>query len=112
MKLTKIPDPFRKRERERLDALTAQVAELAQVAESLMEYQGLAVRDVGGGVYEVVKQTEQPRGDYLNPIRWAQGMEVTLGLWYYDTDPELPAECVQGGIAETFGAPWLDVIVV
>lgn len=111
MKLTKIPDPFRKREKERLDALTAQVAELAQVSESLIEYQGLTVRDMGGVVYEIVKQTEQPRGDYLNPIPFVPGMEVSIGLWYYDTDSELPAECVQGGIAETFGEPWLDVVV-
>lgn len=90
-------------------------AELVPVLESriqtLLDRFDVDLVDNGDGAIEVVKRPERiPEGDYLNPIRWVQGMEVTLGQWYYDADPELPAECAQGGIAETFGAPWLDVV--
>lgn len=47
-------------------------------------------------------------GDFTRPIRWVQGTPVELGKWYYDTDPDLPKECKQEGIADTFGLPWLD----
>lgn len=46
-------------------------------------------------------------GDFTRPIRWIQSMTVEFGKWYYDTDPQLPKECVVAGIADTFGEPWL-----
>lgn len=92
------------------DPKDARIAALEAKLDALTTFQGLTVRDMGGGVYEVVKQTEFPAGDYLHPIPFSDGMTVEEGLWYYADDPDLPAECVQGGVAKSYGAPWLVVI--
>lgn len=77
--------------------------------DALMEYMG--VKGIWNGqVFEVVKDTEHPSGDYLNPIAFTAPMMVELGRWYFADDPQLPAECVQAGLADSYGAPWLDVV--
>lgn len=86
------------------------LAELTKTVNALMEYQGLQVRDLGGGVLEVVKKeaADMPSGDYLNPIPFVAPMTVTVGLFY--TDGEDIWECIEGGMATSFTAPWFEVI--
>lgn len=47
-------------------------------------------------------------GSYLHPFTFVAPMAVTSGLWY--TDGEDIWECVETGLAESFTAPWFDVI--
>lgn len=51
---------------------------------------------------------DTPDGSYLKPFTFIAPMPVTEGMWY--TDGEDVWECVQSGLAESFTAPWLDVI--
>lgn len=80
------------------------VADLEAKLDALMTYQGLTVRDLGGGVYEVVK-ADMPTGDYTNPIKWVQGMAVTAGLFYWFDDYDYRLEATADGIPTAWGEP-------
>ncbi len=77
------------------------VADLNSKLDAIMRYQGLTVRQIADGVYEVIKHTPQT-GGYLNPIPWQPGDAVTAGLWYYMDDKELPHEAIQSGVPADF----------
>ena len=52
-----------------------------------------------------------PEGDYLNPIQYQEGMEVTKGLWY--TDGASIWEAVKNGVPSGFDDKnYFDIIEV
>lgn len=63
---------------------------------------GYEVKQLGENVFEVVKQTNFPSGEYLNPIPFTLGMAVTKTLWYYADDKDLPHEAIASGIPSDF----------
>ncbi len=77
------------------------VAELGAKIDALLTYQGLTVREIGNGAYEVIKQ-QPASGDYLNPILYTAGDAVTTGMWYYTTDKSLPHEAIKTGVPGSF----------
>lgn len=58
---------------------------------------------------EVVKE-DMPSGDYLNPIPYTEGLEVTAGLFYYTEDRDLPAEALKSGVASGWNTEWFDIV--
>jgi len=77
--------------------------ELEAKLNALMEYQVLLVKQVGTGVYEVVKE-EKASGDYVNPIQWKEGDWITEGLYYYYDDYDMR----KGALMSCIPAGWDD----
>lgn len=112
MKHTLIKDMNLVRAIERIDATLERMEELEPKLNALFEYQGLTVREVSTGVFEVVKPTaeDMPSGDYLNPIRWVEGMSVETGKFYWYDDKDLPAEALKSGVALAWNKEWFDIV--
>lgn len=77
------------------------LTELENKLEALLEYQGLSLKQIDSRQFEVVKK-QVGTGDYINPILFEQGMSITLGLWYYLDDKDLPREAIRSGTPTTF----------
>ena len=80
-----------------LEKLEEQLKRQSALTNAIVEYMGVSVRDLGGGVFEVIKPVPQT-GDYTDPILWREGDEVASGCWYYTDDRELPHEAIKPGI--------------
>lgn len=92
--------------------LVEQLHQTQQILNAIVESQGLTLRQLDGGAYEVVKP-QVANGDYLDPILFTPGMVVEEGLWYYDTDKDLPFECIRNGKPmELYDNEFFDVIIV
>lgn len=59
---------------------------------------------------EKVDDSDMPTGDYLNPILFEIGMDVTAGLFYYVDDKDMPAEAKQSGTPDGWNTVWFDII--
>lgn len=70
--------------------------ELEAKLNALMEYQGLLVKEVGTGVYEVVKE-EKATGDYTKPIQYVVGQPIMKDLYYWYDDYDLRKGALQSG---------------
>lgn len=62
------------------------------------------IKQLSANVQEIIKKDDEdmPTGDYLNPIRYVQGMAITVGLWYFLEDKDLPHEAIASGIPNDF----------
>lgn len=67
--------------------------------ERTIEEMTYTLEQVSANVIEVVKKedSEMPSGDYVNPIRYEQGMRIAQPLWYYLDDKDLPKEAIKSG---------------
>lgn len=54
------------------------------------------------------EETTTASGDYLNPIPFTDGMEVTEGLFYIFADENI-WECIKSGNAE-YTTEWFDIV--
>lgn len=73
----------------------AEICELKNKLNAIMEYASLKVEQVDDHQYEVIKDVEQPSGDFLNPIKLDEnGLEVVKGLFYYVEDKDEPHEAI------------------
>lgn len=88
----------------------SEIRELKEQLNALIQYNGLTLKKIGGGTYEVIKETVKPKGDYLNPIPFADGDSVTKGLWYIFDDENI-WECIRSGVA-SYSSDWFDIITL
>lgn len=78
-----------------------------------MRYQGLLVKRMSNGVFEVVKE-ELTNGDFANPIQIpVNGITIETGKWYYADDPELPHEAIRDAFVtpeDFYDSTWFDFV--
>lgn len=106
MKHTSIRDMNLIRSIERINATVAKMEELEQAITTTTEPSDKAgfnfiVTRLGDAEIrrEYVEDTDfvMPTGDYLNPIRWVEGMTVEQGKFYWYEDKDLPLEALKSG---------------
>lgn len=88
-----------------LRELREQLRQGQQERKALMDYLGLTVRDLGGGVLEIVK-ARPGTGSYVDPIQWMAGDAVEAGVWYWLDETyagrELPHQALMAGVPNSF----------
>lgn len=87
-------------EQKDIEFIKSENAELKATLETLTA----RFNQISENVIEVEKKddSEMPTGDYLNPIKYEQGMRVTQPYWYYLDDKDLPKEAIKSGYPTGF----------
>lgn len=95
-------------EQKDIEFIKSENAELKATLETLTA----RFNQVSENVIEVEKKddSEMPTGDYLNPIKYEQGMRVTVNLFYYDADKDMPLMAVKNGYPTSFGDSYFEVL--
>lgn len=75
--------------------------QLEEKINEILGFQNLILQQIDAYQFEVLKN-ETETGDFTDPIKWSEGVEVEEGKFYYEDDKELPHEAIAGGTPASF----------